>query len=385
MTDQAGPKDTIIFHAVGNVGPEKVEYHEPIESLFSMVHQKIKKADISLCQSERLFSTRGCLQYREHNTALARVNPENIKSLVSAGFNVVSMAGNNCFNFGPDALIDSIDFIRSNGMEVVGAGKDIAEARRPAVLERKGIKVGILAYNSILPAEFEAREGKPGCAPMRISTYFEAQGFQPGTAPKVITVPKKEDLLAMEEDVRKLRNQVDAVVVSIHWGQEYIPGVLAAYQPVVGHRAIDAGADLILGHHGPTLRAIELYKGKAIFYCMGNFALELPPQLTLPPEGKHSGPIPTRFRDIEPGWERNPGTKDGRYTIMVKCVISKKGIQRVSFCPGYTNQRSEPEFLARSDKRFQELIHYVEPQCTPLGTALSVEGEEVVVSNLNKK
>ncbi|MBI4333001.1 MAG: CapA family protein [Chloroflexi bacterium] len=385
MTDQTETQEAMVFHTVGNVGPERVEYGEPLESLFSAAHQKIKEADVSLCQMERLFSTRGCLQYREHNTALSRVDPENVKSLVFAGFNVASFAGNNCFAWGPDALLDSIDAVRSNGVQVIGAGKDIAEAREPAIVERKGIKLGLLAYNSVLPVEFEAREGKPGCAPLRVSTYFEPQGYQPGTPPKVITVPREDDLLAMEEAIRKLRNRVDAICVSIHWGQEYAPGVLAMYQPVIGHRAIDAGADLIVGHHGPTLRGIEIYKGKAILYCLGNFALELSPNLTAPPKGVQSAPLPSRFRQVEPGWERNPGSKDGRMTMMVKCVIGKEGVRRLSFLPAYTNQRAEPEFLSRNDPRFQEVLRYVEPQCKQLGTSLSVEGDEVVVFDAARK
>ncbi|MBI4331679.1 MAG: CapA family protein [Chloroflexi bacterium] len=384
MSDQAGSGDAIAIHLVGNVAPRRVEYGEPVGSLFDMVHQKIKEADISFCHLERVFSTRGCLQYRDHPTWNARVDPGNVESLVFAGFNVVSHAGNNCFDFGPDALIDSVDVIRKNGMQVIGAGKDIAEARAPAVVERKGIKAGFLAYNSVLPAEYEAREGKPGCAPLRVSTYFEAQGYQPGTPPKIITIPREDDVLAMEEDIRKLRSQVDVVVVSIHWGRDRIPGIFAMYQPTIGRRAIESGADLIIGHHGRIMRGIEIYKGRPIFYCLGNFAQEIARSVKRPPGKARDEGVPSsedRKSQEEPDPERYVDPKYRRYTMMVKCVVNKKGVRKVSFLPCYTNQRAEPEFLSRNDQRFHGFLQCIEPQCQELGTALIVEGEEVVVFN----
>ncbi|MBI4331189.1 MAG: CapA family protein [Chloroflexi bacterium] len=370
MTDQTGSREAIVIHAVGNVAPRRVEYGESVGSLFSMAHEKLKEADISVCELERLLSTRGCLQYREHDLQFVdpRIDPENVKSLVFAGFDVVSHANNACFEYGPDALLDSIDVIRSNGMQVIGAGKDIAEARKPAILERKGIKVGLLAYNSLLHVESEAREEKPGCAPIHVATYYEADGaqkYKPGEPPKVITIPSEDDLLAMEQDVRKLRNQVDVVVVSMHWGTSSVPGTVM-YQPVVGHRAVDAGADLIVGHHGIKIKPIEIYKGRAIFYCLGNFALE-----------RHR-----HMRPSEPGWERNPVPKEGRYTIVVKCVAGKMGVRKVSFLPCYSNERGEPEFLSRNDQRFQEVQQFTELQCKAVGTSLRMEGDEAVVLDI---
>ncbi|MBI4331364.1 MAG: CapA family protein [Chloroflexi bacterium] len=382
MTLDKGSKDAIVIHAVGNVGPRRVEYGEPVESLFRMAHEKIKESDISFCHLEWVFSSRGCMQYRDHNTWRSRAEPGNVKALAFAGFNVVSHAGNRCFDFGPDALVDSVEIIRSNGMQAVGAGRDIAEARAPVIVERKGIKVGFLAYNSVLPVEYEAREGKPGCAPLRVATYFEAQGYQPGTPPKVITVPREDDMRAMEEDIQKLRKRVDVVAVSIHWGQSSMPGVLAAYQPIVGRRAIDVGADLILGHHAGVIKGVEIYRGKAIFYCLGNFGLEAPHHLKPPPGvyAKTTAPTYGKLKaGPQTGWERNPGPIDRRYAMMVKCIAGKTGILKTAFRPCYTNQRVEPEVLSRNDPRFEEILKYIEPWCRELGTGLSVEGDEVVV------
>ncbi|MBI4331587.1 MAG: CapA family protein [Chloroflexi bacterium] len=385
MSNQTGP-ETVIVHAVGDVTPRRIEYKEPLESLFAMVHQKVKQADIAVCQLEANLSTRGCLQYRNHTTWYGRVHPDNVKSLIHGGFGVVSHASNHCFDYGPESLLETIEVLRRNNLQVIGVGKDLAEARQPAIVERKGTKVGFLAYNSVLPVEFEARDGKAGCNPIRVSTYYEAQEYQAGTPPRVITIPLEEDVRAMEKDILELRKQADVVVVVMHWGIHHIAGMLAMYQPVVGHRAIDAGADLVVGHHAHLVKGIEVYKGKAIFYSLGNFAQETPHHLT-PPPGVHARAMTGSYRkwQAEPGWERYQGPPDKRYTMMVKCVINGKAVRRVTFLPGWVNERSEPEILSASDSRFGEVAGYIDGWSKEMGTALAVEGDEVVVCDSARK
>src|SRR4029077_12803240 len=122
----------------------------------------------------------------------------------------------------------------------------------------------------------EAGPNKTGITPMRAHTYYMRAGdpheeSQPGTPPTILTVPHEEDLHALQEDIKKAKQQADAVVMSIHWGLHHIPKAIATYQPKVAHAAIDAGADLILGHHPHCLKAVEVYKGKVCFYSIGNF------------------------------------------------------------------------------------------------------------------
>ncbi|MBI4331143.1 MAG: CapA family protein [Chloroflexi bacterium] len=364
----SGQEHRIVIHATGDVGPRRIEFGKPPESLFALSHQKIREADISVAQLEYNLSTKGCMQFREHSTWQGRVHPDNVKSLVFAGFDVLTHAANHCFDYGPESLLETIDVVRRNNIHIIGVGKDIAEARKPAIIERKGIKVGFLTYCSVMDVEYEAREGKAGCTPLRASTYYEAQEYQAGTPPKVITIPWEDDARAMEEDIRKLRRQVDIVVVSMHWGIHKIPGVLAMYQPALGYRAIDAGADIIVGHHAHLVKGIEIYKGKAIFYSLGNFAQETPHGLK-PPSGAQS--LPALAKD---------GPRDRQYSMMARCVATKKGIERVSFLPAWINKQLEPEFLPRSDPRFDEVVSYLQRWSGEVGTTLTVEGEEVVVS-----
>ncbi|MBI4334340.1 MAG: CapA family protein [Chloroflexi bacterium] len=373
-------ENDIVFHGVGDVSPRRVDYGEPPESLFAAVHQKIKEADIAFCQLESNLSTRGCLQYRNHTTWYGRAHPDNVKSLVFAGFHVVSHASNHCFDYGPDSLLDTVDVLRSNNLQIIGVGRDLAEARKPAIVERRGTRVGFLAYNSLLPVEFEAREGKPGCAAIRVSTYYESQDFGAGMPPRIVTIPFEEDVRAMEEDIRNLRKQADVVAVSMHWGLHHIPGTLAMYQPVVGRRAVEAGADLIIGHHPHLIKGIEVYRGKVIFYSLGNFAQETPHHVKPPPGvyAARTSKVHRRWKD-EPGNERYSGPRDKSYSMMAKCLIHGGTIRRVSFLPVWINRQAEPELPERSDPRFDEVLAYENDWCEELGTRLRVEGNEVVI------
>jgi poly-gamma-glutamate synthesis protein (capsule biosynthesis protein) len=126
-----------------------------------------------------------------------------------------------------------------------GAGTSLAEARRQALVTVKGKRVAFLAYSLTYPAEFYAGEGSPGTA-----RWVAAW---------------------VRDDIVRARGLSDYVVVSFHWGAE-LAGMPKPYQQSAAHAAIDAGADLVLGHHPHVLQGIERYRGKSILYSLGNFA-----------------------------------------------------------------------------------------------------------------
>ena len=90
------------------------------------------------------------------------------------GFNVASMAGNHAMDWGADALLDTIDLLRDKGIETIGAGRNLAEARQPAIFDCKGLRVAMLAYCSVLREGYAAGPDTPGVAPMRATARFEA-------------------------------------------------------------------------------------------------------------------------------------------------------------------------------------------------------------------
>lgn len=367
-----GKEDTIILYGTGDLC---IKRDNP-ESTFALVKSTLSKGDINFCQLETMFSDRGTPMPQA--LVPERSSPDNAIALKSARFDVVSLAGNHCMDYGADALFDTMDILKKNGHLTVGAGKNIAEARKPALINRKGTRVAFLSYNSILPVGYWATDKRPGCAPLRVYTVYEqVELSQPGTPARIRTFPRPEDLEDMLKDIAKAKAKADIVVLSIHWGLHFIPAELAEYQRVIAHTAIDAGVDLILGHHAHILKPVEVYKGKVIFYSLCNFAFD----------SDFDAGEEYRMR-LNPRWVIDPQyanycfPPDSRKTILVKCIISDKHIQRVSFLPIYIKPTVQPEILSRSDKRFDDVVKYMR-QITAsqgLGTKYSIDGNEVVPS-----
>src|SRR6185312_8761941 len=111
-------------------------------------------------------------------------------------------------------------------------------------------------------------------APLRFKSYFEPRGVL--TPLRIRTEPDERDLKMVIDDITALRKQVDIVIPAFHWGVLWVPRVIADYQVAAAHACIDAGADMILGHHAHIPKAIEVYKGKAIFYSLSNFCMTKP-------------------------------------------------------------------------------------------------------------
>ncbi len=234
--------------------------------------------------------------------------------------------------------------------------------------------MAFLGYSSVCPKGYEAGADKPGCAVVRVSTFYEQIDWQAGTPPRIVTFANKDDLAVMVDDIRKTRAQADVLVLSIHWGVHFVPALIADYQREVGHAAIDAGVDLILGHHAHILKGIEVYKGKVIFYSLANFAHESP--------ALHSSGMHKMYGwEIDPEWSAYAFAPDSRKTIMAKCIMSKKGIERVSFLPALINKQAEPQVVRRADEGFDGVLGYMEKISRDQGldTRYSVEGDEVVI------
>lgn len=178
-----------------------------------------------------------------------RSNPQSAQALKQAGFNILSLANNHTPNFGEKGLLDTFNYLSNQEIKYVGAGKNSSEAYSPVTLEIKGIKFAFLAYtdNSLVPLSYEAKENRAGIAFLR-----------------------KEKLI---QSITQIEPQVDFIIVSLHAGNEYV------FQPnqkqqEFAHLAIEAGADLVLGHHPHVVQTAEKYQGKYIFYSLGNFIFD---------------------------------------------------------------------------------------------------------------
>jgi poly-gamma-glutamate synthesis protein (capsule biosynthesis protein) len=370
----AQKENTVTLMAGGDVGP----IIKPVDRVAELIAPVFKQADIRFGQCERTYSKRGWSPQfglgpgGQHS----RLNPEMASVYTAAGINVASLASNHIMDWGPEPVLDTIELFSKMGIQVVGAGKDDAEARAPAIMEKNGVKVAILAYCSVLRDGQAAGPGKTGSAPMRAHTYYEAEDFQPGSPPKVISVPFEDDLAAMLEDIKKAKAQADVVILSLHWGVSYLPKLIATYQPPIAYAAIDAGVDLILGHHPHLMKAVEVYKGKVCFYSIGSFLST----------GSHSYKVPYRWNLY--WYKTDPDSlcsfaTESNISMIAKAEISKKGIQKVSFLPIYINKLAQAEALNREDPRFQEVLDYAEWVSDPYPHRFTVEGNEVIVEGLD--
>ena len=149
--------------------------------------------------------------------------------IADAGYDVISFATNHCMDWGRPAFFQTISLINENGMAAVGAGANLAEARKPVIkVLDDGTRVGFLAYCSILPQDYWANSERPGANPLRgVTAYVPKEHDQPETPVRMFSFPHPDDLDNMLEDIARLRPQVDILAVSFHWGIHFIPAVIA--------------------------------------------------------------------------------------------------------------------------------------------------------------
>ena len=364
---------------ISAVGDVRVFRDDP-ETTFQNVSDYFHRMDISFCQSESVYSDRGS----EGSSGPRGASPRDLKgypAFAAAGFDVVSMASNHTMDWGKDALLDCLDRMHTDGIRTIGAGRDLDEARTPAVFDKDGTKIAFLAYCSVAPSGYYAVPGRAGVAPMRAITHYQPlEEDQPGTPCEVMTWPVSRDLEALLDDIGRAREVADLVFVSLHWGVHFTPALIADYQPVVAHAAIDAGAAGIIGHHPHILKGIEVYKGRPIFYSLGNFVLDT-----------DSGYRPTdhfwrnklkaaytRFGAAEP--YDHAEHDEPNYSMIAKLEVSDGELRRASFRPVFIENKT-PTMYSVHDERGADILRYVREitEQAGLDTTLRVEGEDVVV------
>jgi poly-gamma-glutamate capsule biosynthesis protein CapA/YwtB (metallophosphatase superfamily) len=237
-----------------------------------------------LCGADLVFANLECLLYTppdghtvEHEGFFA--DPEIAgKALQMAGIAAVGLANN--VNYGAAAISGSIARLDRLGITHAGAGADLAAARAPAILERGGLRVGFLQRSSVYwPTNHEASAHGCGIAVIRGHTAYQVPAHKsrpevppmnrPGVPPIVVTWADRDYLAAFAEDVAALRRQADVVVASCHWG---LGEEVLDYMREIAHAAIEAGADVVIGHGPHYSLPVELYRGKPIFYGLGSFS-----------------------------------------------------------------------------------------------------------------
>ena len=259
-------------------------------------------------------------------------DPSILKELQWMGFNLFATANNHSMDYGIQGLLDTIQTLKQGGAVYAGTGVDLGHARAAGYLSTPHGRVGLVACASTFPQDSPAGQarpdirGRPGLNPLRydvryrvspadfealrklndnlkmmaapggtgsnpaLTFVFPPSGpsgnygtyvtFEQSDKPGVFTTPDRNDLAGLTHSIQDARYFADYVVASIH-AHEGIPGqaagaveIPAQFVEAYAHAAIDAGADVFVGSGPHVLRGIEIYKGKVIFYSLGNFITE---------------------------------------------------------------------------------------------------------------
>ncbi len=265
----------------------------------------------------------GVLSARCHNEFLAFGGlPEMAEAIRKAGFDIITLANNHAFEHGADVLKETIHYCKKAGLKICGLRGDGPYYCEPVILEKKGVLIGVLAYNWI--GLWDQDEIDQYLATVndglvnytwdrdQVKSYRDRQQIQ-----------RKNRCVI--QDVKRLKNDVDVIILLPHWGYEWT--IYPPYGVILEARSfIDAGVDLIIGSHPHVAQGIEVYKNKVIAYSLGNFLFD--PQ----PEKSFTG-------------------------MVFECVFGKDGITKYDYFAILCDERCQPKrAIDDEQKKFRQAI-----------------------------
>ncbi|HEY3826472.1 MAG TPA: CapA family protein [Bryobacteraceae bacterium] len=286
-TDVPGKTGTVTLLLLGDIN---VEQRTDPASAFLHIRPTLAKADLVYGNLEGLLvRSEGPDKDIPDKSGWQHIGPEAVRALKAGNIAVVGVANN--VAYGRENILKSLSVLDTNGILHTGAGNNLDEAHRPAIVERRGVRFGFLQYTAkwYRADQQIATASEPG-----VARVYSRNG----------TTVDPADLNRIREDIAKLRRQVDIVVVSSHnrdgMGREIpengpggdgesvasrdslvapIPlgprfSQAEEYEKELARAAIDAGADIVYGHGSHVLQGVEIYKGKPVMYCLGNSATD---------------------------------------------------------------------------------------------------------------
>jgi poly-gamma-glutamate capsule biosynthesis protein CapA/YwtB (metallophosphatase superfamily) len=270
------PPPEISFVAVGDVlldrGIAEKIAKNGLDWPFAKVADVLRSADLAFCNLECPLSTTG----QSLATPITfKADPANLKCVVDAGFDIVSNANNHALDCGRRGLVETLRVLDDAGIAHSGAGTNLEVAESATILEVKGLRIAFLARNMLFPEAIWHRKDSPTIAGL--------------------------DESRIEDQIREAKSSADVVIVSVHWGIEY-QKTPEDSQIALGRKMIDAGADLVIGHHPHCTQPVEWYHGGVIAYSLGNFLFD----------------------------SRDPVCME---SMILKCRLSKSGVSELEIVP----------------------------------------------------
>jgi poly-gamma-glutamate synthesis protein (capsule biosynthesis protein) len=322
---------------------------------FRLVGDELRRADVVFSNLECCLTVpaSGHSLGNEGFFADPRIGGE---ALRLAGIHAVGIANN--VHYGDANIAASIARLDALGIPHAGAGPNRAAARAPVIVERGGVRFGFLQRSSVYwPTNHEAQADAPGIAVVRGHTAYHVPYSRlragmpppnrPGVPPEIVTWADKADLRAFTDDIAALRPRVDVLVASCHWG---LREEVLDYMTEIGRAAIEAGADVVMGHGPHYSLPVGMHNGKPIFYGLGNLSF-------------HTG---------------HGGRAHGNWLgMLVRAAVGKRGIDEVRFRFVRHNDRNET-FWSDPDREAEALAALTE-RSKAYGARLTRDGNEVRV------
>ena len=281
------------------------------------------------------------------------------RALTLGGFHCLGNANNQ--NYGAEAIMASNAELDRLGIAHAGTGVNRAAAHAPVVVERNGVRYGFMQRTSqYWPNNHEALAHMPGVAALKAYTAYQPPYYKdsrippnrPGAPAKIITWTDPGYLAEFRQEIAALRTRSDIVITSHHWG--YAEDVLQ-YQTEIAHAAIDAGADIVIGHGPHFPLAIEIYRDKPVFYGLGSFCFA---------RGN---------KKLHRNW----------VGILARITLENKELSRVAY--SLVRQSENTEINLRPPQDESEAIAHIERLSQPYGPRMHADGDAVVVWQASAK
>ena len=424
------PDDSFRFALTGDsiIGRRLSVYDEPI---YLQMFEEIRSADATFTNFEILVHNFEFAGAPVSGGTYMGAPPWVIDELKWAGFRLFGIANNHSFDFGTEGLLSNIHYLRQAGVVFAGAGENLARARAPGYLDTRKGRVALIACAStfsVLSSAGEQRpdlKGRPGLNPLRFKTTYSVEPstlaslrvlarsanpdqpggssdelrflgafFRAGDKVSVKTEPDPRDLEGILASIREARRQSDWVMVSIHAheGAPYDREKPAEFLVSFAHAAIDAGADVFVGHGPHVLRGIEIYKGKPIFYSLANFIFEndlvqFQPQENYDQFGLPLTATPADFYDARSGKDTRGFPADQKFweSIVAEAVFNNKheltGVELQPVVLGFGNGRTHRgRPIPASSDAAVSILDRVAKLSSSFGTRVAVQGGKGVVA-----
>jgi poly-gamma-glutamate synthesis protein (capsule biosynthesis protein) len=338
----------------------------------------LQEADIACGNLEFSLNARPELQRPFYNF---RADPEFAWELAAIGINLVSMSNNHALDFGPEGLAECLRALDRAAIGHAGAGPTLASARAPEThrVQSQKVRFGLLSYMRYWTARYRCADPASPC----LATIDPAEVLVVGADGAVSSVegPQAADVAAMEDDVVLAKRHHDVLLVAIHnhdrsHHRAYgIQDTTPANDEIMYRRAVDAGADLVLGSGPHVLRGIEIRRGKPILYSLSNFVYQYRTPDRIPVDLIHQ-------RDGEIERPANVSVWDRRdpervfETVVARATYNGGALRRLELIPVTIDDEGPLYGVPRlaSARRGAEIIALLQRLSQPYGTGIVSRG-----------